>query len=94
MVSALCFLTVFLIIRIKAQCGNYTNCTDCVNDDSSGFVSCEWHSIDDYCYNWYQQSVNDDDDGITDVTFCPENELTAEEAAAVIIVLVFTFYLF
>jgi len=84
---SLWLFALFLIGTINAQC-NYTNCTDCVNDNTAGFVSCEWHSVDDYCYNWYTQPANDDDNGITSESLCPENALSAAEAAAVVIILV------
>eukprot|EP00484_Ammonia_sp_Unknown_P020190 CAMPEP_0197036212 /NCGR_PEP_ID=MMETSP1384-20130603/13799_1 /TAXON_ID=29189 /ORGANISM="Ammonia sp." /LENGTH=134 /DNA_ID=CAMNT_0042466371 /DNA_START=18 /DNA_END=419 /DNA_ORIENTATION=+ len=65
--TLICFLSLFN--AIKGQCESYTKCEKCTNDDSPGFVNCQWHKTDEYCYNWYDNP--NDPDALSFASECP-----------------------
>merc|ERR1719195_529699 len=87
--SSFLVLAASFIVSIHAQldCDSYENCTDCVNDAQS-YGSCEWHQYDDYCYDYWQQPMDDDDYGYTYESQCPEYEVDVASAVASIIIVV------
>eukprot|EP01084_Bolivina_argentea_P065457 119313_1 len=45
-----------LFISTSGQCSGYSNCENCVNDNTpTGFVNCQWNLDDKYCFNWYDE---------------------------------------
>ena len=59
---------------VKGQCEGYQSCSECVTvgraDSGPDKIWCEWHSIDDYCYNFYTQPGDDDKYGIDEESNC------------------------
>ena len=60
---------------VKGPCEGYSSCSECVIaeqvDSGPDKKSCEWHPIDHYCYDYYTQSNNDIQHGISEELQCP-----------------------
>ena len=78
---------------LRGYCGGYQSCSECVSvermDSVSNKMWCQWHSIDDYCYDYYTQPGNDVYNGISDESKCAVEsaEGTSSLSSASIIVI-------
>mmetsp|Transcript_61035 Transcript_61035/g.55035 ORF Transcript_61035/g.55035 Transcript_61035/m.55035 type:complete len:205 (+) Transcript_61035:34-648(+) len=70
-VTYILFSIAILFTIINGQCSQWSDCKDCVEDENN---SCEWDKSDEYCYNWFDNTGNDD--GAFSSFECPADSWT------------------